>query len=147
MKTIVTIFLLALCQMASAQIDADGFRQYKIGTHFDQMSEGMERSKSLNPGFRGYEKTNEDFDIGGIEAHTIIYMFKKNLLQVVSIGIHNEDVEKAVGLISEKFGEPQYTETPFIRSFEWAFDKTTIVLSHFPTNTSEKSAAIGIRKR
>ncbi len=60
-----------------AQTDVDGFREYKLGTPFDEMSEGLVKSSSMNPGYKGYEKPGDDMMFEGIEAHTIIYMFKK----------------------------------------------------------------------
>ncbi len=147
MKTMLIIVLAFVSSLVMAQTDVDGFREYKLGTPFDDMSEGLIKSSSLNPGFKGYEKPGDDMMFEGIEAHTIIYLFKKKKLHVVSIGIHNDDVEKAAAAFTAKYGEPSFTENAFIKNYEWEFPSSKIVLSHFLTNPSEKSAAIGIRKK
>ncbi len=147
MKTILILLFASFSSLVLAQTDVDGFRQYKLGTPFEEMSEGMVKSSSLNPGYQGYEKLGDDMMFEGIEAHTIIYMFKKKKLHVVSIGIHNDDVEKAAAALTAKYGDPSFTENAFIKNYEWEFPSSKIVLSHFLTNPSEKSAAIGIRKR
>jgi len=77
MKTMLIIVLAFVSSLVMAQTDVDGFREYKLGTPFDDMSEGLTKSSSLNPGFKGYEKPGDDMMFEGIEAHTTIYLFKK----------------------------------------------------------------------
>jgi len=115
-------------------------------TPFDEVSEGMTKSSSKTPGFKGFEKAGDDMNFEGIEAHTVIYLFKKNKFVGASMGITKGQVDDAVALFTEKFGEPRFTDTPFLKNYEWVLDKSVAVISVFPTNKSEKSATMAIRK-
>jgi len=147
MKKIIFISLATLfVLLVFAQQDVDNFRGKKWDTPYSQMSAGLSPSKSKTPGFTGYEKANENYNFEGITAHTIIYLFKKELFVGVSIGIYNKDVAKAVSIFTKKYGEPRVTDTPFLKNYEWYLKSSVIVVSYFPTNQDEKSATIGIRK-
>ncbi|HPD65139.1 MAG TPA: hypothetical protein P5050_05710 [Bacteroidia bacterium] len=140
------IVLLLIPVAAYCQKDIDNFRNYKWDTPFAQMSEGMTPTKSSTPGFKGYEKANDNLMYEGIQAASIIYLFKNGLFTGVTIAIFKKDVPKALANLKAKYGEPKTTQTPFLNNYEWYLEKSVIVLSEFPTNTSEPAASIGIRK-
>ena len=140
------LFLILTALYAQVPQDIPGFREYKWDTPYAQMSEGMEKSSSFNPGFKGYEKPGDDMMFAGVEAHTIIYLFKKDLLNCVSINYYNHQVDSILTNLSEHYGEPRATVNDFLRNYEWHFPSTVMVLSYFLMNESDKSVALGLRK-
>lgn len=146
MKAILILVMAVFTCGLFAQEGVDNFRGIQWDTPFDEVSEGMTKSSSKTPGFKGYEKAGDDMNFEGIEAHTVIYLFKKNKFVGASMGITKDQVDDAVALFTEKFGEPKITDTPFLKNYEWVLDKSVAVISYFPTNKSEKSATMAIRK-
>ena len=140
-------FLLLTTLCAQVPNDINGFRDYAWDTPYAQMSEGMQKTKGFNPGFnRGVEKTGDDMVFAGIEAHTIIYLFKKDLLNCVSINYRNDQVDSVLTNLTERYGEPKATVNDFLRNYEWHFPSTVMVLSYFLMNESDRSVALGLRK-
>jgi len=145
-KIIQLVLLVMLCPVVYAQSDLNGFRNFTWDTPFTQMSEGMVKSKSITPGYESYEKTGDNLLFEGLTSRSILYLFKKGLFKGVTIGLYNKDVDVAVQKLTKKYGEPKYTETPFLKNWEWHLNSAIIALSFFPTNKNDESAAIGIRK-
>lgn len=140
------ILLLLINSFAFSQKDIDNFRGHKWDTPFSSMSAGLKPTSSKTPGYKGYEKASENYVFEGITSYSIIYLFKSEKFVGVTIGIKKSDVDKALATLKKKYGEPRVTDTPFLKNYEWYLDKSVIVLSYFPTNQSEESASIGIRK-
>lgn len=143
------MLILAILTIMSAQdtsADITGFRGFEWGTPYSEMSEGMIKSSSMNPGFKGYEKPDDDMIYAGIEAHTIIYLFKKDKFNCISVGYYNNQVDSVVANLTELYGEPEYIVTPFVTNYEWYFPSSIMVLSYITINDSDKSVALGIRK-
>ena len=140
-------FLLLTALYAQVPQDIKGFRDYTWDTPYAQMSEGMQKTKGFNPGFnRGVEKTGDDMVFAGIEAHTIIYLYKKDLLNCVSIGYYNHQLDSVLTNLTALYGEPKATVNDFLKNYEWYFPSTVMVLSYFAMNESDKSVALGLRK-
>ena len=144
------IILIALCVsfVFALDIPADitGFRGFLWDTPYADMSEGLVKSSSMNPGFKGYEKQDDDMFFANMEAHTIIYLFKKNVFNGVSINYYNSQLDSLVFHLTALYGEPKTTINSFIQNYEWYFPSSVMVLSYFVMNESEKSVALGIRK-
>jgi len=141
---LLVMFTIAVAQ--DAPTDITGFRGFAWDTPYRDMSEGMVKSSSINPGFKGYEKPGDDMIYAGIKAHTIIYLFKKDKFNCISIGYYNNQVDSVVANLTELYGDPQYTVTPFVTNYEWDFPSSIMVLSYMTFNESDKSVALGIRK-
>ena len=146
-KSILIMLVLFLSSGLFAQNDIDGFRGLKWGTPFSDLSEKLVPSKNKTPGFKGYDMKDENFSFEGITAHTITYVFKKNLLYGVNIGVFNKDLDKLVAVFTGKYGDPKVTDTPFLVNYEWHLEKTDIAITNFPTNKSDKSTTIAIGKK
>ena len=127
-------------------VDIDGFRGFKWDTPYAKMSEGLQKSSSFNPGFKGYEKPGDDMLFAGVRAHSIIYLFKKDLFNCISIGYYNNQMDSVLANLSGKYGPPRATENDFLRNYEWYLPSSVMVLSWFVANESDKSVALGIRK-
>jgi hypothetical protein len=126
--------------------DIAGFRAYRWDTPYAEMSQGLVKSSSFNPGFKGFEKTGDDMHFAGVEAHTIIYLFKKDKLNCVSLGYYNKQLDSLLINLKSMYGEPRATVNDFLKNYEWHFPSTVMVLSYFAANESDKSVALGLRK-
>jgi hypothetical protein len=146
MMRIFTITIALLLSFSVFAQDVDNFRGFKWDTPFEEMSEGLTPTKSKTPGFKGYEKANENYNYEGITTHTIIYLFKKDKFIGVTMGITNDQVDDAVAMLTKKYGEPRITDTPYLKNYEWIMENAVAVVSYFTTNKDEKSATIGFRK-
>lgn len=148
-RNLFIVSLLSATMLLIAQTprgDVTGFRGYAWDTPYAAMSEGMEKSSSFNPGFKGYEKPGDDMVFAGIRAHTIIYLFKKDKLNCVSIGYYNDQLDSVLTNLKAIYGEPKATVNDFLKNYEWYFPSTIMVLSYFAANESDKSVALGLRK-
>lgn len=141
--------LLLSAAVLSAQTnvtDITNFRGYKWDTPYTEMSQGLVKSSSFNPGFKGFEKPGDDMHFAGAKAHTIIYLFKKDKLNCVSIGYYNNQLDSVLTNLKTVYGEPIATVNDFLKNYEWHFPSTVMVLTYFSANDSDKSVALGLRK-
>lgn len=145
-RAVLCCMLLVGVLLQAAPPNIDGFRGYKWDTPYAKMAEGMVKSSSFNPGFKGYEKPGDDMLFAGIRAHTIIYLYKKDLLNCVSIGYYNRQLDSVLTNLTALYGEPKATVNDFLKNYEWYFPSTVMVLSYFAMNESDKSVALGLRK-
>lgn len=148
MKKCIILIFICMSVVFALDIPSDitGFRGFSWDTPYADMSDGLVKSSSMNPGFKGYEKPGDDMIFANLEAHTIIYLFKKDKFNCVSINYYNKQIDSLVTNLTAMYGEPKTTINPFLQNYEWYFPGSVMVLSYFVMNESDKSVALGIRK-
>lgn len=143
---VLLIFTFAVLMAQDVSKDIIGFRDFAWDTPYTEISEGMVKSSGINPGYKGYEIPGDDMEFAGLEAQTILYLFKQNKFNCISFVYKNDQLDTLINNLTKLYGEPKATLTPFINNYEWHFPSSVMVLSHFPMNESDKSVALGIRK-
>ncbi len=147
MKFIAVSIIACLISVAAvAQKGIPDFRGKKWDTPFAEMSGDLVRDNNLTPGFKSYHKTDEDYNFAGAKAHTISYLFKRNVFYGVNIGYYDKDLETVAKNLTKKYGEPKHNVTPMLDNYEWVWDNTIMTLTKFNTG-QEKNIALNIGKK
>jgi hypothetical protein len=90
-------------------VDKDGFRGFKWGTELNTFLENEQKSEEgvmgAVPGVQAFRLKNEDLNIGGIKADSIVYCFFNGKLTTVAIDFKSFDkMEKLVIFCKKHFG-------------------------------------------
>ncbi len=107
MKALVTILTILFIGQLYAQDDITGFRGVLWGTPMTEMDGEFIRSTNKVPPYKGYDKKDENFSYEGVTPHSITYGFKKDIFKGVNLGFYDKDLEKLLGILTKKYGEPQ----------------------------------------
>lgn len=108
MSTIL-LFLCIFCAAANAADEMKGFRGYTWGSTIEAMREDdpklVEGHMGAMPGVKGFKRTDDDLNYGGIKADSITYTFYKGRFTSVSIDFRGFDnFEKLLAHCKKLFG-------------------------------------------
>jgi len=146
-KTIFIILFFISFSGIQAQSDAEGFRNWKWGLKYTEVSDRLKPSKNRLPRLKAFDKKSENFNFEGIKVHTISYGFRDELFAGVNIGIYNKDLDHILAVFKKKYGEPRKIDTPILVNYEWHLKSGDISISYFPSKKGSKNTSIGISKK
>ncbi|MCK5169054.1 MAG: hypothetical protein KAQ75_04170 [Bacteroidales bacterium] len=147
MKKLATIIFLFASIGIFAQNYETGFKDLAWDTALEDVQDQFTASNNKIPPFKGYDKVNDDLSFEGITAQTITYGFKKGKLGGVNVVIKNSELEQLVSVITERYGDPKKTDTPFLVNYEWHMEKFRFTITYLPTKPGDANVTMGISKR
>lgn len=117
------LFLFLSCGVVAAAEEMNGFRGYTWGSDIEAMREEdpklVEGHMGAMPGVKGFKRTDEDLNYGGIKADSITYTFYKGRFTSVSIDFRGFDnYEKLLVHCKKLFGS--VTGTAVLRQEQYA---------------------------
>ncbi|HPR30639.1 MAG TPA: hypothetical protein PLK12_01030 [Prolixibacteraceae bacterium] len=147
MIQLVIILLLTVSMTAFSQTEMKGFRGFDWDTPRSSMWADLVPDSGLNPGFKAYNRPNDDLIFEGFQTLSIIYGFKKDLFTGVILSFHKDDYPALLKMITERYGEPsKKSETPFLNNYVWKLSFSEIAIINTPLNESEKNTTLNIGK-
>ena len=130
-----------------AQVDVDGFRNWKWGMDYSELSSRLRSSSNRLPRFKTYDKISENYNFEGIKAHSITYGFRDGIFSGVSIGIKNTDLDHIVSVFTTKYGKPKKIDTAIVVNYDWHSKSGDISITYLPLLKGNKHTTIGISKK
>ncbi|MBP2662457.1 MAG: hypothetical protein H6Q71_405 [Firmicutes bacterium] len=125
--SVVAIFLLVgvifpITAFAEYSNEPDGFRDLTWGTKFATVSSQMVFLESLPNDGRVYERPGDDLTMGQAKLTFIHYVFWRNKLAIIQIGVDNDSRVALRRELFEQYGKVELYNNCYL----WGGDKTVI---------------------